>query len=67
MASTYITQGLLSLGHPAKLGAVAVREERGLLQVPVLSVQFLKRDAKLTLYRIVSPCQRHAMSLPQRW
>ena len=65
MAGTYVTQSLLSLGHPAKLGAVAVREERGLLQVPVLSVQFLHTETPHSaLHRIVSTaCQRHVMSL----
>lgn len=41
--STYITEDLLSLGHPAQLRAVAVRVEQGLLFIPVLSVTFLNK------------------------
>lgn len=42
--NTHITEDLLSLGHPAQLGAVVVREEHGLLLIPVLSVQFLNTE-----------------------
>lgn len=41
--STYITEDLLSLGHPAQLRAVAVRIEVGLLFIPVLRVKFLNK------------------------
>lgn len=38
---TYITEGLLSLGHSLQLRAVSVRVEQRLVFIPVLSVTFL--------------------------
>lgn len=41
---TYITEDLLSFGHPAQLRAVTVRVEHGLVFIPVLGVEFLQRQ-----------------------
>lgn len=41
---TYITEDLLSFGHPAQLRAVAVRVEHGLVFIPVLGVEFLQQQ-----------------------
>lgn len=41
--SAYITEGLLSLGHPAQFWAVTVRAEQGLLVLPGLRVKFLNK------------------------
>lgn len=43
VSSTYITEDLLSLGHPAQLWAVAVRVQHGLLFIPRLRVEFLDK------------------------
>lgn len=42
----YVTEGLLSLGHPLQLRAVGVRKEHGLFIFPVQSVIFLNRVKK---------------------
>lgn len=41
---TYITEDLLSFGHPAQLRAVAVRVEHSLVFIPVLGVEFLQQQ-----------------------
>ena len=45
--STYITENLLSLGHPAQLNTVTVRVEHGLVFIPVHRVQFLNKVLNL--------------------
>lgn len=52
--STYITEDLLSLGHPAQLRTVAVRVEQGLLYIPVLSVTFLNKVGSQDLLHVHS-------------